>query len=185
MTRPADIAEAAKRAGIYLEHRENGYVEDGQGHGVEGVPMIVVQAHGGPWILYPDPATILGWVAEQIERHHDGRITVLDGTTGWLGTGDLEPEQIIANLVESSELPTDLWMNDPPVPTTHLKPDHPGEQTDEANPTRTARELTPGELADEGFPLSVADALAANRPVPPSTPATPGNLWRTHGTAQH
>ncbi|MCW2940118.1 MAG: DNA-binding protein [Actinomycetia bacterium] len=33
------------------------------------------------------------------------------------GAGDLEPEQIIANLVESRELPTDLWMNDPPVST--------------------------------------------------------------------
>jgi hypothetical protein len=177
MTRLADVAQAAKQAGVYLEHREDGHVKD--------VPTVVVQAHGGPWIVYPDPATILGWVAEQIERHPDGRITVLDGTTGWLGTGDLEPEQIIANLTESRELPTDLWMHDPPVPATHLKPDHPGEQTDEANPTRTTQEPTPGHLADEGFPLNVADTIAANRPVPPSTPATPGNLWRTHGTAQH
>ena len=175
MTRLADVAQAAKQAGVYLEHREDGHVKD--------VPTVVVQAHGGPWIVYPDPATILGWVAEQIEYQPNGDITVLDGTTGWVGAGDLPPEQMIANLVESSELPTDLWMNDPPVSTAHLKPDHLGGQAHEADPTRTAQELTPGELADEGFPLSVADALAANRPVPPSTPGTPGNFWRTHGTA--
>jgi hypothetical protein len=183
MTRPADVAEAAKKAGVYLDLREDGHVEDGQRHGVEDVPMVVVRAHGGPWILYPDPATILGWVAEQIEYQPNGDITVLDGTTGWVGTGDLAPDQIIANLVESSELPTDLWMNDPPVSTAHLRPDHHGEQTDEANLSRTARELTPGQLADEGFPLGIADTLAANQPAPPSTPGTPGNLWRTHGTS--
>jgi hypothetical protein len=66
MTRPTDIVEAAKRAEIFLDLHDDGYVEDGKEHGVEDVPMVVVQALSGPWIIYPDPVTILGWVAEQI-----------------------------------------------------------------------------------------------------------------------
>ena len=91
MTRSADIAEAAMKAGVYLDLREHSH----QGQSVGDVPMVVVRAHGGPWILYPDPAMILGWVAEQIEYQPNGDITVLDGTTGWLGTGDLDIDAIL------------------------------------------------------------------------------------------
>jgi hypothetical protein len=119
---PARRGRRSRQASGFLDLQDDGHVENSEGHGVDDVPMVVVQAHGGPWITYPDPVTILGWIAEQIEHHNNCEITILDGTTGWLGTGDLEPDQIIANLIESSELPTDAWMNDPPVPTRHRGP---------------------------------------------------------------
>jgi hypothetical protein len=187
MTRPADVVEAAKRAAVFLDLQDDSHVENGKGHGLGDVPVVVVQAHGGPWIIYPDPLTILGWVAEQIERHDKGEITVLDGTTGWLGVGDLEPDQIIANLIESNKLPTDAWMNDPPVSTRHLKPDRPAEQpTPQAEASHLGQARTPTELAADDFPISLGDLLATERSVPPSTPVTPGTHQRNnHGTAQH
>jgi hypothetical protein len=175
MTPPTDVVEAAKRAEVFLDLHDDGYVEDGKGHGVEDVPMVVVQAHGGPWIINPDPVTILGWVAEQIERHDNGDITVLDATTGWLGTGDLEPDQIIANLIESNELLTDAWMNDPPISTRHLKPDRPaGRPTPQADASHLAQARTPAGLAADDFPISM---LATERSVPPSTPADRVTGW--------
>jgi hypothetical protein len=186
MTLPSDVVEAAKRAEVFLDLYDDGHVEDGTGHGVEDVPMVVVRAHGGPWIIYPDPVTILGWVAEQVERHGNGEITVLGGTLGWLGCGDLDPDQIIANLTESSELPTDASMNDPPVSTRHLKPDRPVEPpAPQAEASHLTRARTPAELAAESFPTSLSDMLTAQRSLPP-LPATRSNLRRPdHGTTHH
>jgi hypothetical protein len=98
MTSAAEVAAAARAAGVYLETVE----------GDDGLELVVVEAHGGPWLVYLDPDSILGWVAYQAEADGGGWWTIPE-TGGMLGAGDLEPDRIIANLLEASELPTDLY----------------------------------------------------------------------------
>lgn len=109
-TKPDEVAAAAKRAGVYVGAMPDGTVRYGSEH-MTDVPMVIAEAHGGPWAVYPDPYSILGWVAGQVEfRAAAGIVSWLEGTTGWLGAADLEADEVIANLLNASELPTDLYL---------------------------------------------------------------------------
>jgi hypothetical protein len=110
MTSPEAVRAAAEAADVLL-----GTVDE-QIDGGE-VPAVIVDAHGGPWVIYPDPFTILGWVAEQVEVDENGDVFELPDTLGWLGSGDLEADRIVSNLLEADELPTDLYHREPPVST--------------------------------------------------------------------
>jgi hypothetical protein len=70
-----------------------------------GEDAVQVVAHHALWAVVHDPLGILSWIAVRLDRHQ----TEIPGTGGWLGTCDLEPEQILANLLEQNELPTDLF----------------------------------------------------------------------------
>ncbi|WP_433185693.1 hypothetical protein [Actinoallomurus sp. CA-150999] len=74
--------------------------------------MVLVDVHGSPWIIHPDPEGILGWLTAQIDLHEDGDFAILTVTYGWLGAGDLEPDRLIANLIEADWLPTNIWMTE-------------------------------------------------------------------------
>lgn len=91
----------------------------------KGGGAVVVLAHQATWARYIDPDTILGWIAVRI----DDRGQEITGTAGWLGASDLEPETIVANLLDRHELPTDLRHRQPPVPTRHAN-----------NPARRSRQ---------------------------------------------
>ena len=110
MTKAGAVKAAAAAAGVLLE------AFDGQIDDLD-VPMVAVEAHGGLWLIYPDPFTILGWVAEQAKIDDTGDFVGIDGTVGWLGAGDLEADRIVANLLEADELPTDLYHREPAVST--------------------------------------------------------------------
>jgi hypothetical protein len=76
---------------------------------------VLVSAHHALWAVLHDEDSILGWIAVRL----DNRQREIPGTAGWLGASDLEPEQILANLLSKAELPTDLYGRQPPVPTLH------------------------------------------------------------------
>jgi hypothetical protein len=116
MTSAEAIARAADDARVLIEHRPEVELVDESGHAID-VPVVLVNAHGGPWVIHPDPRAILGWLAAQIDLHEDG-FTILPGTYGWLGAGDVEPDRLIANLTEADRLPTNIWMTDH-TPTRH------------------------------------------------------------------
>ncbi|RAY10653.1 hypothetical protein DPM19_34420 [Actinomadura craniellae] len=149
MTGVAEVIAAARHMCVYLGHVDGKAFVDEQGRTTE-VPMVLVQAHEGPWAIYPDPASILGWIAEQIDLDPDGGFTTIAGTAGWLGAGDLEADQIISNLIESSELPVDVHLSRPFVSTN-----------------RASAQPLSGEdgfrnavlLAAQDFPFDVATAL--------------------------
>jgi hypothetical protein len=96
------IAEAARSAGVYL----------GCGHGmithgavaVPHVPITVVTAHHGPWLIYPLSASPLGWGAQQAHRGRRAWLPVV-GKTVWLGGCDIPARMILDTLLESTELP--------------------------------------------------------------------------------
>ena len=115
MTQAGAVKDAAAAAGVLLEYFD-GEIED------LSVPMVAVEAHGGPWLIYPDPFTILGWVAEQAEIDETGDFVGIDGTIGWLGSGDLEADRIVGNLLAADELPTDLYHREPFVSTHRATP---------------------------------------------------------------
>jgi hypothetical protein len=100
MTGPGAVAQAATAAGILVA----------QIH-LEDRPTVVVTAHGGPWGVFPGEG---GWWAEQLLwialelrgwPPSPARWAPIPDTDGWLGVADLEPEQIVRNLVDASELP--------------------------------------------------------------------------------
>ncbi|MFZ5871924.1 MAG: hypothetical protein ACOYXW_15540 [Actinomycetota bacterium] len=107
------IAQAARARGIYADTAHDHRADGG---------AVLVHAHHATWALYLDPDTILGWIAVRLDADGDE----ITGTAGWLGASDLEPETIVANLLDRDELPTDLWHRQPPVPTRHrYDPDPP------------------------------------------------------------
>jgi len=109
------VRVAAESAGVLID------AFDGEIDDVE-VPMVLVQAHEGPWIIYPDPFTIVGWIAEQAEKDETGGISGIAGTAGMLGCSDLEPERIVGNLLNSDELFTDIYHRQAPVSTKRVRP---------------------------------------------------------------
>jgi hypothetical protein len=109
-TSAAEVAGAARAAGVYVETVE----------GDDGLELVVVEAHGGPWLVYLDPDTVCGWVAYQAVADRDGWLTIPE-TGGILGASDLEPDRIVANLLEARELPTDLYGREPLVPAARRR----------------------------------------------------------------
>lgn len=105
MTSAETIARAAGGAHVLIEHRPEVELVHESGHAID-VPVVLVDAHGGPWVIHPDPRGILGWLAAQIDLHQDGGFAILADTYGWLGAGDLEPDRLVANLTEADRLPT-------------------------------------------------------------------------------
>jgi hypothetical protein len=103
-----EVARAAIAAGVYVETLDAAYDDF--------PPAVVVNAHGGPWLVYLDPDTVLGWVAYQAIMG-DLDYSEIDGTGGWLGPSDLEADRVVANLLEADELPTDLYGREPRVST--------------------------------------------------------------------
>lgn len=110
MTSPEAIRDAAEDAGILLATVDGGLFE----------PVVIVDAHGGPWAIFPDPSTIPGWVADQVEIDKFGDVFEVPDTLGWLGSGDLEADRIVGNLLEADELPTDLRHRESTVSTRRV-----------------------------------------------------------------
>jgi hypothetical protein len=95
MTSQPEVA-AAVAAGVY----------EATANGDDGLELVVVRVHGGPWLVYLDPESTCGWVAYRAEATEDGWSTI-PGTGGILGAGDLAPRQIISGLLQVREVPTD------------------------------------------------------------------------------
>jgi hypothetical protein len=117
VTSAGEVAAAARAVGVLL-----GVVCDGIVGGVAGVAMVVVAAHGGVWVVYRDPFSVLGWVAARAAADLSALggptvIEVLEESAGWLGAADLEPERIVGNLLDSDALAVDLHLAEPFVPT--------------------------------------------------------------------
>jgi hypothetical protein len=116
-----EVEVAARAAGVYAATLQEQFVVFG-----EPVPCVVMVAHGGPWLLYVDPGSVLGWVAEQAIGQDDGSyVPMVPVTAGWLGASDLEAERVVANLLDAEELPTDLFRRQPPISTRRQ---HPGDR---------------------------------------------------------
>jgi hypothetical protein len=96
MTSQPEVAAAVVAAGVY----------EATAHGDDGLELVVVRVHGGPWLVYLDPESTCGWVAYRAEATEDGWSTI-PGTGGILGAGDLAPRQIISGLLQVREVPTD------------------------------------------------------------------------------
>lgn len=111
MTSAEDIARAADGARVLIDYRPQVELADDSGHTVD-VPVVLVDAHGGPWVIHPDPNGVLGWLAAQIDLHMGGGFATVTGTYGWLGAGDLGSDRLIANLIEADRLPTNIRMTD-------------------------------------------------------------------------
>jgi transcription elongation factor Elf1 len=101
-----EVEAAARELGIWVD------TDDGDPDG-EGAVLLV--AHHALWAVIHDPSSLVGWIAVRLDRNE----TEIAGSAGWLGVSDLEPEQIVANLLDQSELPTDLFGRGPRVPTRH------------------------------------------------------------------
>jgi hypothetical protein len=86
------VAPAVDAAGVYVATAQ----------GDDDLEMVVIQAHGRPWLLDLDPDSACGRVVYQAEATSDGWCTI-PGTGGILGAGDLEPDRIIANLLRIRE----------------------------------------------------------------------------------
>lgn len=117
MTSPDAIVKAARAAGVY---RARIVADDETGPGDDDEPAVIVEAHGGPWLIVPGP---MGWWAVQAlsaEGEGGGWWQVPD-TAGWLGVGDLEPDRIVGNLLDSDELASN-WRepSDRPVSTRRV-----------------------------------------------------------------
>jgi hypothetical protein len=90
------IAETARRAGVFIDPVKHDWN-----------PYIMVRAHGGPWLISPwSSGSSHGWCAQQMVEVEEAWLRVPD-TRGWVGTGDLEPDLIVAKLLEAVELPKD------------------------------------------------------------------------------
>lgn len=76
---------------------------------------VVVSARSALWRVFCDHDPLLGWWAGRVDR--DRRL--LTEETGWLGAIDLEPDQIIDNLLSRPRLPTDLIGHKPWMETGH------------------------------------------------------------------
>lgn len=97
MTSPDAVRDAAAAAGVLL-----GTVDDTM-DGLE-VLVVIVEAHDVPWLIYPHPLSILGWVAEQVEIEDETRdVFEIEGALGWLGSGDLAADHIVANLLNADQ----------------------------------------------------------------------------------
>src|SRR4030081_2943640 len=88
------IAEAARRAGILI---------DAEGHDWE--PDVMVRAHGGAWLISPwSSGSPRGWCAQQMVMVELDWVRI-PGTRAWLGGAHLDPDRIVAGLLEAVELP--------------------------------------------------------------------------------
>jgi hypothetical protein len=101
-----EVEAAARRRGVWVD-------TDAGESGGEGAILVI--AHQALWALVHNPAPVIGWVAVRLDRHQ----YEIPGTAGWLGAADCDADQILANLLDHDQLPTDLFGRQPPVPTVH------------------------------------------------------------------
>lgn len=179
MTSASAIAEAARRAGVLLGYQPDVELTDDQTGNLISLPVVQIQAHGGPWVIHPDPHSVLGWIAAQIDLADDGSFATLEGTYGWLGAGDLEPDQIITNLLEAHRLPVDIWMSEY-VSTSRRRAQQP-------QPTGPDKHTDSG--PDQSSPPGQSDAAALDFPrrltraVPPPKDAVSRRRPSTNPTS--
>jgi hypothetical protein len=62
MTSQPEVAAAVVAAGVY----------EATAHGDDGLELVVVRVHGGPWLVYLDPESTCGWVAYRAEATEGG-----------------------------------------------------------------------------------------------------------------
>jgi hypothetical protein len=88
------IAETARRAGVFIDPAKHDWN-----------PYVIVHAHGGPWLISPwSSGSSQGWSAQQMVEVEEDWLRVPQ-TRGWVGTTDLEPDLVIAKLLDAVELP--------------------------------------------------------------------------------
>lgn len=88
------IAETARRAGVFVDSAKHDWN-----------PYVIVHAHGGPWLISPwSSGSSQGWCAQQMVEVEKDWLRVPQ-TRGWVGTADLEPDLVIAKLLDAAELP--------------------------------------------------------------------------------
>ena len=107
-TSPEALVAAAWARGVPAEHLPRDV------SGPVPVPLLRLEAHGGAWTVYPDQR--IGWCAVQVDGVGPDAEPIAD-TDVVLGASDCPAVQVVANLLDSAELPAGL--NGPAIPTRH------------------------------------------------------------------